>query len=406
MDDPIDYAALAAFLTVSVVTTRLASRAREGVAAARRQHAILQRLYDLSQRLLVLDPLRTDPTKIAETLQSMFDLHAVCIFDGPSAQVHTSGDVGPLTDRTRDAYIMSQDLNDPATDTAVRCFRAMGQATGALGFSGLDDMQGLAGPVATLVSAAIQRGQAAREAANAAAETRMETLRSAILDALAHEFKTPLAAILTAAGGLRETGRLKPEEAELAEIIENEADRLTRLSSRLLRLARLDVEEVRPRLEHANITDLVGGVVARYCRRSPDREFPMVANAPLPEVAADPELLQLALSQLLDNACKYSPRDSPVKITMDSNERFVTVTVWNSGETISSAESRLIFDRFYRGSEGRLLASGSGLGLYVARKIALAHGGLLELEHTAANGDGVAFRLSVPLAPEEFEGDG
>jgi two-component system sensor histidine kinase KdpD len=406
MDDPMDYAALVAFLTVSMVTTRLASRVRDGAAAAKRDHGNLQRLYDLAQQLLMLDPLRTDHSKILDTLRSMVQLRAAAIFDAGNAQIYCAGDGGVLGDRTRDAYIMSKDINDPESGIAIRCFRSGGKATGAIGFLGLDDMDGLAGPVAALVSATLQRGQASREAANATAEARMETLRSAILDALAHEFKTPLAAILTAAGGLREIGRLGPEESELAEIVETEAERLTRLSSRLLRLARLDVEEVRPRLEPADIVHLVNGMVARYARRSPDREFPVVITEQPPEVAADPELLQLALSQLLDNACKYSPRDSPVRITVEPAGRFVHVTVWNCGDPISPTECRLIFDRFYRGSEGRLLASGSGLGLYVARKIALAHGGSLELDPSAASGSGVAFRLSVPLALEEFETDG
>ena len=406
VSNPIDFAALIGFLTVSIVTTRLASRAREGARSARREHETLQRLYELAQSLLALDPLRTDHRRILESLQNALHLQAVCIFDGGGAQIHEVGKGGRLGERTRDAYIMGKDVNEVESGTALRCFRASGKATGAIGFLGLADTEGLAGPVTALAAAAIQRGEAAREAANAAAEARVETLRSAILDALAHEFKTPLAAILTAAGGLRETGRLGAAEAELAEIVESEAERLTQLSSRLLRLARLDVEEVRPRLEQANIVDLVNGVLKRYARGLPDRDFQLiVSQQPAPEIAADPELLQLALSQLLDNACKYSPRESPVKIRVEAGGDMVHVVVWNGGTPISPVEYRLIFERFYRGSEGRLLASGSGLGLYVARKIAVAHSGTLELDHSDKSG-GVAFRLSVPVATEELEHDG
>ena len=404
--NPVDVAALIGFLTISMLTTRLASKAREGAKAAKREHENLERLYGLAQTLLALDPLRTDQAKILETLQNVLHLDAACIFDGSNAQMYVVGKASLLSEKTRDAFIMGKDVNEPESAIALRCFRAGGKTTGAIGFLGLPDLEALAGPVAALAGGALQRGQAAREAANAAAEARVETLRSAILDALAHEFKTPLAAILTAAGGLRETGHLGDAEMELAEIVENEAERLSRLSSRLLRLARLDVEEVRPRLEHANIVDLVNGVLGRYARRSPDREFSLsVGEQPLPEIAADPDLLQLALSQLVDNACKYSARDLPVRISIESLPKCVDVVVWNAGQPISPTEYRLIFERFYRGSEGRQLASGTGLGLYVARKIALAHGGTLELDHSDRAAGGVAFRLSIPVAPED-ETDG
>ena len=405
--DRVDFAALIGFLTVSLVTTRLASRAREGARTARREHENLERLYSLAQTLLALDPLRADQAKTLETLQNVLHLEGACIFDGADAQMYEVGKTHLLAEKTRDAFIMSTDLNQPESRMAFRCFRAAGKTTGAIGLLGLPDLEGLAGPVAALAGGAIERGKAARTASNAAAEARIETLRSAILDALAHEFKTPLAAILTAAGGLRETGRLGTDESELAEIIENEAERLSRLSSRLLRLARLDIEEVRPRLEHVSIVDLVNEVVGRYARRSPDREFALaVADPPPPAIAVDPELLQLALSQVVDNACKYSPRELPVRISIESARDLVHVVVWSGGKPIGPAEYRLIFERFYRGSQGREMASGTGLGLYVARKIAVAHDGALELDQSDRAAGGVAFRLSIPVAAEETDNHG
>jgi two-component system sensor histidine kinase KdpD len=401
--DPIDFAALGAFLTTSLVTTRLASTAREEAAAARREHRNLEQLYAMSQKMLGLDPLLSDPAAILESVRDMLHLRAVSIFDGGAAELQTVGDGAALGDRTRDAYILCKDVNEPESGMALRCLRTGGKASGAIGFLGLTDVDAMAGPVAALTAAAIERGRAARAAANAAAEARTETLRSAILDALAHEFKTPLAAILTATGGLRETGCLGPQEAELAEIVESEADRLSNLTSRLLRLARLDSQEVRPRLENISLVTLVSGVLDRYRSQNPDREFPLAVPAGGAIVAADAELLQLALSQLLDNACRYSPRGSPVRVFVASDERSAQVTVWNAGDLIPASERRLIFERFYRGSEGRQLSSGSGLGLYVARKIALAHDGALELDSSQPAAAGVVFRLSIPIAGEESD---
>jgi signal transduction histidine kinase len=113
------------------------------------------------------------------------------------------------------------------------------------------------------------------------------------------------------------------------------------------------------------------------------------------EIAADANLLQLALAQLLDNACRYSPPGSPVKVRIEPAGDSVAVVVWNSGEPIEAGERELIFERLYRGRRGRHTSSGTGLGLYVARKIALAHGGSLDLEKQPGD-DGVSFRLALP----------
>jgi len=99
---------------------------------------------------------------------------------------------------------------------------------------------------------------------------------------------------------------------------------------------------------------------------------------------------------LLDNACKYSPAGSTIKIAIGLRPESVAVRVWNSGSFVPSRERAHIFERFYRGSEARLLAPGSGLGLYVARKIVQAHGGDLDLETDVS--EGTSFRLTLPIA--------
>src|SRR5208282_6802738 len=115
------------------------------------------------------------------------------------------------------------------------------------------------------------------------------------------------------------------------------------------------------------------------------------------EVMADPELLRLALSQLLDNAVKYSLPDSEIKVEIEARGEMIYVRVSNSGSSIAAAEQQRIFERFYRGAEARRFTSGSGLGLYVARKIALAHGGMLDLDIERLN-EGVTFYLALPRA--------
>jgi two-component system sensor histidine kinase KdpD len=393
---PVDAAALLALGTASLVTTHLASRARLERRGADRERRNLERLYALAQRLLALDPLHSDRNQLAATVCAVLELKAVCLFDAASARSHSAGiSKAGLDDRTRDAFIAGQDRDDAGNLVAVRCLRTGGRTQGAIGLEGLEDAGAMAGPASAMIAATLLRHEAARNAADAEAAARTETLRSAILDALAHEFKTPLATILTAAGGMRAAAPLAPEQDDLAEIVETETERLSELTSRLLRLARLDQEEVKPRLEPIDIAAAVGEAVDRQLRQTPERRVSISAEPGLEDIPADAGLLQLALAQLLDNACRYSPPGSPVEVRIEPAGDRVNVVVWNSGEPIEAGEREHIFERLYRGRRGRRTSAGTGLGLYVARKIALAHGGSLDLAAGPAD-DGVSFRLTLP----------
>jgi two-component system sensor histidine kinase KdpD len=223
-----------------------------------------------------------------------------------------------------------------------------------------------------------------------------------MLDALAHEFKTPLATILAAVGGLREAGPLAAEQETLADTVEDEASRLGSLTSRLLRTARLDNEHIRPRLESVDVASVVAQVIRQYSSRSSDRTIFLASGHEPAQALADPELVRLMVSQLIENACKYSRPGSVVTLSVEREDEFVAIRVSNNGSSIPRSEQRRIFDRFYRGEDARRSTSGSGLGLYVARKIALAHGGALDLE-TGEQGDQVTFCLRLPTTKDELQ---
>jgi two-component system sensor histidine kinase KdpD len=224
-------------------------------------------------------------------------------------------------------------------------------------------------------------------------------MRSALLDALAHEFKTPLATILTAAGGLRIGGTTAPELAELAEMIETEASRLGDLTTRLLRLARVDREDLNPRLQSTELAELTGNCERRYAKLWPHRRIIFRDGHEGVDVRVDPELIGLAFSQLVENACRYSRPDTEVRIELGASEGMGTITVWNSGPPIERADRERIFERFYRGPDARSGSPGPGLGLYVARKIARVHGGdVMLLDEPAGE---IGFRLTMPLTNAE-----
>ena len=213
--------------------------------------------------------------KFLEPYRRLFGVTAICAFDAQTAEVHLIGASRELAQKTRQAYIAGNDLKDPKSHLSVRCLRVSGggKMTGAIGFEGLQDSEEVTGSLAALTAALVERTKAFRSASVAAAATQAETYRSAVLDALAHEFKTPLATILAAAGGIREVGPLGPEQQDLAETVESEAVRLSSLTSRLLRTARLDREEIKPRLEMVDLVPLVSRIVSQYSERSPDRDI-------------------------------------------------------------------------------------------------------------------------------------
>ena len=184
----------------------------------------------------------------------------------------------------------------------------------------------------------VERTRAFQSASRAAAAAQAEVFRAAVLDALAHQFKTPLATILTAAGGLRETHSLLPQQQELAELIEAETLRLNGLTSQLLRTSQLDQDEIKPRLERTNITRLVTDLVHQHCREGTDRKFRMTNGSISTEVLADPNLLELALKQLLDNACNYSPPGTGIEVSIEGGGGHATVRVMNSGSPILEEE--------------------------------------------------------------------
>lgn len=188
----------------------------------------------------------------------------------------------------------------------------------------------------------------------------------------------------------------------MAETIETEAARLGNLTSRLLQIARLDREDVHPQLESMSLAPLIVQIVNQYSRIPSDRRITLEQRDELFEVVADPELLRLAFSQLLDNACKYSLPGSTVSVRIERRASFIAIKVCNSGSSIPLGEHHRIFERFYRGAEARRFTSGSGLGLYVARKIALAHRGALDLESGRSSQDHVTFCLSIPRAENDL----
>jgi two-component system sensor histidine kinase KdpD len=400
---PVNILALFCFLVTALVITRLVSKVRDKAELSYAQHEKTQQLYEVAQHLLAADP-REASGAFLEPFRGAFGVRAACLFDAESSELHAAGNSEfDLPQRTRDAFIRGHNNDDRRNGIFVRCIRVAGRTTGAVGFEGLEDASLTAGPLTALAAALLERTHAVRNANQAAAAAQTEAYRSVILDALAHEFKTPLSTILAAAGALREAASLGPEHLEMAETVEAEAARLGRLTTRLIRTARLEQEEIRPWMELTHFGSVVADAVNQYSRLSSDRRINVLERCHSTEVLADPDLLRLAISQLVDNACKYSLPGSPVDLIISTQDGRISLKVLSTGTPILSSERAYIFNRFYRGVDARRMTAGTGLGLYVARKIAIAHGGDLELDCEPSGEESVTFRMTLPIPESELD---
>jgi two-component system sensor histidine kinase KdpD len=405
ISDSSDTLALFSFLMTGVVITRLTSRLQKTAELERLHREEVTKLYGLARQLLALEPGLEAEAELLKSLKSEFSLRAVCLFDASTADLLMEGSTAEqLAEKTRAAYIARREFQDSSSEVSIQLLYSGNQVTGAIGFERLRDFETRAAPLAAMAAMMTERTRIFRQSAHAAAATEAEVFRGAVLDALAHEFKTPLATIAAAAGGLAGAGSLQPQQLELARAVETESTRLAHLTSRLLRLAQLDREEVKPNCELTNLSQIVRSVCAQHSTRWPDRRI-VVSHAHDVSVQGDRELLWLALAQLLDNACKYSSPTSEINVSLQAMERGVMVRVWNGGSPIPLSERKRIFDRFFRGSNAMGVSPGTGLGLYIARKIALAHGGTLELDDDNEANGGAGFRLAMPMATNDCGDD-
>lgn len=402
ISDPLNILALATFLTTTLTITYLMTRVRREKQSSELQRKEMKRLYELARQLLALTPQQIDPPRLLTMLRDSFALQAVCLIETETLVPHLCGESRCNLEKwVHIGQSADKDIDDFEREISVRNLRVAGKNTGVLGLEGLANQELTADAIAALVTAMLERTRAFRAAAHAEATAQTEHLRGTLLDALAHAVKTPLATILAAVGGLHETGGLNSDHLEFIDLVETETAQLGILTTRLLRMANLDRDEVRLQLRQVDISDLIADELNLKSRQFTDHKLSLVeqdCDDWTADVKADPELLRLALGQLIENACKYSRPGSKIEVSAQTDKDSVAIRVRNN-TYIPVEEHTKIFDRFYRGKQICDSTSGTGLGLDIARRIALAHGGTLALEGSTK--DGSIFRITVPLVAGE-----
>jgi two-component system sensor histidine kinase KdpD len=398
VSNPQDWVALATFETAALTVSRLSTRVQGQARAEARQRAQVEKLYELSRRTLFLDRRQTIGPQIVSLIQEIFHTESVAMFDARLARLDATGSrANDLEELARRAYFQDSTLVGDDAQTWAHVLRLGSSPIGAIALRGPRLSPLAVVPIASLAAIALERASSFEKESRAEAARQTEQLRTTVLDALAHAFKTPLTAIRTASSGLLEAGRLSADDAELATLIDEQAEHLNRRASELLQMARIDAAEVALRRERVSVLTLIEVVLARCREQLHGRAVSTSDSAALLELQGDREILAAALEQFLDNASKYSTPGSPISVTAEENLGEVIIAVHNEGPPIQPADRERIFERFYRAGEARHQATGTGLGLSIAKKAAEAHGGrtwVVSEERT-----GTTFFLALPGAP-------
>jgi two-component system sensor histidine kinase KdpD len=249
--------------------------------------------------------------------------------------------------------------------------------------------------LASLAALVIDRHQSFEKEERAESASQGEQLRAAVLDALAHELKTPLTAVQTASSGLLELGGLNELQQNLVSLIDDEATRLNQLCTRMLRTAKLDANRMELQTGEVKVKELVFEVLSGASFQSVSERFQIEAIDPELELHVDRSLLAMILSQYLNNSLKYSIPATQIGIAAWASHSEAILAVHNIGPTIRLEDRERVFDRFYRAPGVQESVPGTGIGLSVVKKAAEAQHGhvwVISDEH-----EGTTFFLSLPI---------
>jgi two-component system, OmpR family, sensor histidine kinase KdpD len=396
--DPQNWVSLFAFLVTAVIASQLAERARREALDANRRRREVERLYAFSQQLLIADNvvelLNTLPRHVVES----FGVDAAALFVSGRSDIYRSGPASGPLDSERLKSVTAR--GDPMIESQRHLFfvplRLGVRTVGALGISGGMLSRETLEAVGSLAAIAIERAGAVENLTKAEAAKEGEKLRSALLDSVTHEFRTPLTSIKASVTSLLSDAKLdSTQRRELLTVIDEESDRLNRLVGEAAEMAQLDAGGFELQREPHQIKEVIERALEESKQVLSGHPVEIVIPQQIPAVRVDLERMKEVLSHLLENAGKYSPAGTPIRITAESKDKRLTVNVSDRGPGIDDFEQALIFDKFYRGRDQRTRIQGTGMGLAIAKAIVEAHGGTIGV--TSQLGSGSVFYFSLPV---------
>ncbi len=398
--DPQNWVALFAFLCTSIVGGQLSARIRKEADAAHSRRREIERLYAFSQKLLGEGNVIQLMNAIPNFLVDCFEAGAAELFLPQKDKFYRSGYGAAQVDeeQMKTAFLRDETISDNLQALYFLPVRLGVKPIGSLALSGARLSRQTLEAISSLVAIAIERTRAIEQIGETEAERQGERLKSALLDSIAHDFRTPLTAIKAAVTDLLgSTSPEKPQQDELLTIINEECDRLNHLVEEAAEMARLEAGEIQLHLEPVAVSTLIDLALQHLKKSLNGRQIVLNVNDNLPLVLADLGRTKDILVQLIDNAHLYSPKDQPIAISAELSGDFVTFSVADRGPGIDSFEQALIFDKFYRSRDQRYQVRGTGMGLPIAKAIVAAHGGTISV--TSQLRSGSVFSFTLPVMP-------
>jgi len=395
--DPQNWVALFTFLATAITASQLSIRARQRAQEAMDRRQDMERLYALSRAILLAAPEDVRAARIGQQIALIYERRGVALYDAATQQLVQAGpeDLTDVSTQLRDAAAHGVDYRDASGETLVTAVRLGGKPIGSLAIRGAPITDTALQSLSNLVAIGLERARAQEASSRAEAERQSEQFKSTLLDAIAHEFKTPLTAMRAAATELlAHSERLDASQRELAAVLSEETDRLANMVTEAIRMARIEAGNIEVRRWGVSVSELMqASIQSAGAGRSSRIQVEDAAGEML--VNVDRELIAVALGQLIGNALKFSPGATAVTLRSSREGDCVVLSVRDEGPGIPEHERGRIFEKFYRASTARRVA-GTGLGLAIAREIVEAHGGELRLESEA--GGGSEFSIVLPAA--------
>ena len=413
IQDPQNWVALLAFLVTAVTASQLSARARRRAAEAEARRLEMERLYALVQTMMLSGNARKTIREFVVKVVQVFGCGAAAFYYRPSDEIFRSGaESKPITDHDLHVAAELDDVSiDPQRALATAPVRLGGRPLGSMALIGPLPSEQSVRAIMNLMAITIEKARALEDAGHAEAARQSEVLKSALLDSLAHDIKTPLTSIKAAVTSLlasnsvtgNETPKLRgfrsqpPNWTELLTIIDEEADRLNQLAAEVIEMARIEAGKLHLEKRAVAAAEIIGGALSELAPALKGRPVTVDVPEGLPAAEADLEFVQQVVKQFVENALKYSPEGSALSISAALKGGKIVIGVADRGPGIEENERARLFDKFFRGRRHRFETKGTGMGLAIAKGIVEAHGERIWVE--SEEGQGAAFYFS--LSPSD-----
>jgi two-component system sensor histidine kinase KdpD len=385
------------FLAAALFASSLSSalrRQRDELAASQ---ADAERLHALSRALLLSNRTEDMRRLLVNKCMEIFGFEEAVLYESACGEFWRSAARGsiPLDALRRVAHYNAAESLTPG----IHIIPVMlGNKTfGSLGYCGQKLTQAVTHSLSNTMATGLAQAQAHEAGSQAEAVRRSEELKSVMIDALAHDLKTPLTAIEIAAETLIQTPSIAVElRLTLLDEIWQAAQSLRQLVHEAIHLARIDAKRLRLEAKPTSIAECISAALQLVGERAASHSISVEIESEIPAALADGELLVQALKQLADNALKYSPSRSKITIAAGHSEGVIWISVRDQGPGLTELEQSRVFEKFYRGRYDGSAVQGTGMGLAIAKEIAGAHGGGVSVESQV--GQGTRFTITLPAA--------